>query len=157
MARQSTSVICVCWAAHRTVVTTIVLTVWRPACVVVDSAPEIIAGTGHDKGVDWWSLGILLYEMLVGLVRRPECLRCVRVARLLIIHCCLSNAMRQPPFYSENVSTMYELIQTAPLRFPSFLKEDTRSVLASVRMCWKSAPVVVCVVFFLLPLVASIY
>ena len=42
---------------------------------------------------------------------------------------------------------MYELIQTAPLRFPSFLKEDTRSVLASVRMCWKSAPVVACVVF----------
>ncbi len=38
----------------------------------------------------------------------------------------------QPPFYSENVSVMYDLIQTAPLRFPSFLGEDTRSILIGV-------------------------
>jgi protein kinase A len=29
-------------------------------------APEIIMLTGHDKGVDYWSLGVLIYEMLVG-------------------------------------------------------------------------------------------
>lgn len=64
-------------------------------------APEILKGQGHGKAVDWWSLGVLLYEMLVGL----------------------------PPFYSENINEMYELILKAPLKFPNFVPADAQSLL----------------------------
>ena len=42
-------------------------------------APEILKGKGYDKTVDWWALGILLYEMLHG----------------------------QPPFFDKNVYIMF--------------------------------------------------
>ena len=45
-------------------------------------APEIITGEGHNRMADWWSYGTLVYEMLFGI----------------------------PPFFNENVETMYELI-----------------------------------------------
>jgi serum/glucocorticoid-regulated kinase 2 len=53
-------------------------------------APEIIIGEGHNKAADWWSFGILLFEMLVGV----------------------------PPFYHQNQNTMYDLITTRPVIFP---------------------------------------
>ena len=53
-------------------------------------APEIITNIGHSKAVDWWSLGILLYELTIGI----------------------------PPYYSQNINEMYKKIQQAPLQFP---------------------------------------
>ena len=52
-------------------------------------APEIIKGAGHGRGVDWWSLGTMIYEMLGGL----------------------------PPFYSENFNVMYDRILRKTLEF----------------------------------------
>ena len=53
-------------------------------------APEIITGEGHNASADWWSFGILIFEMLCGI----------------------------PPFYCENNEKMYELILHAELKFP---------------------------------------
>jgi len=60
-----------------------------------------VTGAGHDKAVDWWSLGILLYELTVGI----------------------------PPFYSQNVNEMYNKIQHGVLRFPPFLSENCKSLI----------------------------
>jgi serine/threonine protein kinase len=30
-------------------------------------APEMVARSGHDKSVDWWAIGVLMYEMLFGM------------------------------------------------------------------------------------------
>ncbi|KAJ5790774.1 uncharacterized protein N7518_007785 [Penicillium psychrosexuale] len=54
-------------------------------------APELLLGNGYTKTVDWWTLGVLLYEMLTGL----------------------------PPFYDENTNEMYRKILQEPLTFPS--------------------------------------
>merc|ERR1712025_562492 len=67
-------------------------------------APEIVTGAGHDKAVDWWSLGILLYELTVGI----------------------------PPFYSQNVHEMYQLIKQAPLRFPPKLSAPCKKLISGL-------------------------
>ena len=59
-------------------------------------APEILEEKGHAFPVDWWALGILTYEMIVGF----------------------------PPFYtgSANNQKMYDLIKTKPVFFPDAKK-----------------------------------
>nr|XP_020854296.1 serine/threonine-protein kinase Sgk2 isoform X2 [Phascolarctos cinereus] len=51
-------------------------------------APEVLRKQPYDRTVDWWCLGAVLYEMLCGL----------------------------PPFYSRDVSEMYENILHKPLQ-----------------------------------------
>ena len=29
-------------------------------------APEILDNAGHNKDVDWWALGVMIFEMLFG-------------------------------------------------------------------------------------------
>jgi serine/threonine protein kinase len=54
-------------------------------------APEMLQQKPYTKSVDWWSLGILIYEMLVGI----------------------------PPFYDENTNRMYRRILSEEIEYPS--------------------------------------
>lgn len=54
-------------------------------------APEMLKRTGHGKSVDWYLLGVLLYEMLVGI----------------------------PPYYTNNREKLFQNIQRGPLLIPS--------------------------------------
>ena len=53
-------------------------------------APEIIQSKGHNRAVDWWALGILIYEMLAG----------------------------YPPFFDDNPFGIYEKILSGKIEWP---------------------------------------
>ena len=57
-------------------------------------APEMIVGNGHDHTLDWWALGILLYEMIIGI----------------------------PPFYDKNKSKMFYQITNSQIKWPDKVK-----------------------------------
>ncbi|KAF8349469.1 kinase-like domain-containing protein [Amanita rubescens] len=67
-------------------------------------APEILNGQGYNKTIDWWTLGVLLYEMLAGL----------------------------PPFYDEVTDKMYGKILNDPLVFGPEFGAEARSILTSL-------------------------
>eukprot|EP01061_Rhynchopus_euleeides_P011581 TRINITY_DN21139_c0_g1_i1.p1 TRINITY_DN21139_c0_g1~~TRINITY_DN21139_c0_g1_i1.p1 ORF type:complete len:324 (+),score=110.38 TRINITY_DN21139_c0_g1_i1:150-1121(+) len=64
-------------------------------------APEIIRSQGHGKAVDWWALGILLYEMLVG----------------------------NPPYYDESPFRIYEKILDGKLKFPKWIDSRAKDLI----------------------------
>jgi len=59
-------------------------------------APEIVAGKGHGKGVDWWTLGILIFEMLSS----------------------------YPPFYDEDPMKTYAKIMHGKISFPTHFSKE---------------------------------
>ncbi|XVE80727.1 hypothetical protein DITRI_Ditri15bG0003700 [Diplodiscus trichospermus] len=64
-------------------------------------SPEIITGKGHDKAADWWSVGILLYEMLTG----------------------------KPPFIGGNREKIQQKIVKERIKLPSFLSGEAHTLL----------------------------
>lgn len=64
-------------------------------------SPEILLGSGYDYSVDYYTLGVLLYEMLVGL----------------------------PPHYNEDKMQMYKDITMKVPVIPRVLPEDARDIL----------------------------
>lgn len=67
---------------------------------------------GHGKAVDWYLLGVVMYELLVGI----------------------------PPYYANNKymnlirEEIFQNIEKAPLKIPSYLSPESKSLLKAVHL-----------------------
>uniref|UniRef100_A0A8C5EE25 Protein kinase C n=1 Tax=Gouania willdenowi TaxID=441366 RepID=A0A8C5EE25_GOUWI len=64
-------------------------------------APEILLGQKYNSSVDWWSFGVLLYEMLIG----------------------------QSPFHGRDEEELFQSIRTDNPTYPSWLSKVTKDIL----------------------------
>lgn len=64
-------------------------------------SPEIILNKGHGKPVDWWTLGVLLYEMIAGI----------------------------DPFSDDDPMMVYQKILKGKVKFPSGFDSNAKSLI----------------------------
>ena len=67
-------------------------------------APEMLKKSGHGRSVDWYLLGVLLYEMLVGI----------------------------PPYFHKDKTKLFYNIQKGPLEIPSDMSPDALDLIVSL-------------------------
>ncbi|KAJ1982692.1 hypothetical protein H4R34_001629 [Dimargaris verticillata] len=67
-------------------------------------APEVLDEEPYDQSVDWWSLGILLYDMLTG----------------------------SPPFKGKNRKAVMDAIRRSPVRYPNYLSPEAKDLISSL-------------------------
>uniref|UniRef100_A0A665VNF3 Protein kinase C n=1 Tax=Echeneis naucrates TaxID=173247 RepID=A0A665VNF3_ECHNA len=67
-------------------------------------APEILLGQKYNSSVDWWSFGVLLYEMLIG----------------------------QSPFHGRDEEELFQSIRTDNPIYPRWLTKDSRDILVKL-------------------------
>lgn len=70
-------------------------------------APEILQELPYGATVDWWALGVLMYEMMAG----------------------------QPPFEADNEDDLFESILHDDVLYPVWLSKEAVSILKGVRLC----------------------
>ncbi|KAG7468789.1 kinase C theta type [Solea senegalensis] len=67
-------------------------------------APEILLGQKYNTSVDWWSFGVLLYEMLIG----------------------------QSPFHGRDEEQLFQSIRTDNPVYPRFLNKHSKDILVKL-------------------------
>lgn len=74
-------------------------------------APEIIQSKGHEKSVDWWALGVLIFEMLAG----------------------------YPPFYDDKPMGIYQRILDGYYEIPQNIDKRSRDLIKRLLVAEKSS------------------
>ncbi len=67
-------------------------------------SPEMLKKAGHGKSVDWYLLGVLLYEMLVG----------------------------KTPYFSDSKTELYNNIQRGPLKLPISMSQEAVNLIVNL-------------------------
>lgn len=73
-------------------------------------APEVIQSKGHGKAVDWWAMGVLLFEMLAG----------------------------YPPFFDENPFGIYQKILAGKVEYPRHFDPKARDLIKKLLVADRS-------------------
>jgi serine/threonine protein kinase len=67
-------------------------------------APEVLLSKGHDNAADWWSLGVLIYEMLSG----------------------------HPPFHGDNNYSVFEKILAGNISTPPYFDRHAADIIRAL-------------------------
>lgn len=86
------------------------LVLWRVSPRV---RPQILQGLRYTFSVDWWSFGVLLYEMLIG----------------------------QSPFHGDDEDELFESIRVDTPHYPRWITKESKDILEKVGLrsslgCW---------------------
>lgn len=67
-------------------------------------APEMLLRKGHNRLVDWYLFGVMIYELLVGF----------------------------PPYFDHEKEILFENIKSGPLKVPKFISEEAKDIIIKV-------------------------
>lgn len=97
-------------------------------------APEVLTETSYTRAVDWWGLGVLIFEMLVGEVSRSQ-----PPPSRFPWNCCpipagssLFTLSFQSPFPGDDEEEVFDSIVNDEVRYPRFLSTEAISIMRRV-------------------------
>lgn len=82
-------------------------------------APEILQELDYGPSVDWWALGVLMYEMMAG----------------------------QPPFEADNEEDLFESILHDDVLYPVWLSREAQAILKGVSISKMIHLIMTCIIF----------
>lgn len=82
----------------------VTVSLWLSVCVCVHAWAQILLGQQYSFSVDWWSFGVLVYEMLIG----------------------------QSPFHGDDEDELFESIRMDVPHYPRWITVETRDMLERV-------------------------